>query len=134
MHHPRHSFVIRSLRIAAFLFCLKRVLIALAIPVLIVSLFKADSRATLASLATLGGIIPLSLAQWMFASAGKCPICMMPVLSLSGCAIHSRTRRVLGSHRLRVALSILLKGSFHCPYCHEPTMLRLKPVPTVRRR
>lgn len=129
MHHPRHAYTIRNLRVAALLLCLKRVLIAASVVILAVSLFRHDTRLSLISLAAIGIALLFALVQWIFASSARCPLCMMPVLSRKGCSTHRHARQFLGSLRLQVALSILFKGWFHCPYCNEPTVLRLKPLP-----
>jgi len=31
----------------------------------------------------------------------------------------------MGSHRLRVAMAIMFKNRFCCPYCNESTVLKL---------
>ena len=117
------------MRIAALMLCIKRLAIAVAIVILLVSAFMGDPRLSITGIALLGATLLFTLIQWMFASAAKCPLCMMPVLSRRGCSRHRHAKSLLGSQRLRVALSILLKGSFRCPYCNEPTVLRLKPLP-----
>ena len=129
MHHPRHAYTIRNLRAAAFLLCLKRALIAASAVILAVSLSRHDTRLSLMGLAAIGIALLFALVQWIFASSARCPLCMMPVLSRKGCSTHRHARPLLGSYRLRVALSILFKGCFHCPYCNEPTVLRLKALP-----
>ena len=114
---------------AALLLCLKRLVITIAIGFLLVSLVLASTRLSMVGVALLGATLVFTLIQWMFAAAAKCPLCMMPVLSRKGCSRHRHAKSLLGSQRLRVALSILLKGSFRCPYCNEPTVLRLKGLP-----
>jgi len=129
MHHPRHSHTIRSLRITAFLLCLKRLVIVGTAIVFVCSFVTYDRRLAILGLGLLGLTVLLALLQWMLASGARCSLCMMPVLSRKGCSKHRYAKRFLGSHRLRVALSILLKGSFRCPYCNEPTILKLKGDP-----
>ena len=106
--------------------CIKRLAVAAAIGFLLVSAMRADPRLSITGLSLLGATLLFTVIQWMFASAAKCPLCMMPVLSRKGCSRHRQAKSLFGSQRLRVALSILLKGSFRCPYCNEPTVLRLK--------
>lgn len=129
MHHPRHAHTIRSLRITAFLLCLKRLVIAGAVVVFLASFVTYDRKLGIVGLGLVGVAGLLAVLQWIFASGARCSLCMMPVLSRKGCSKHRHAKRLLGSHRLRVALSILLKGSFRCPYCNEPTILRLKGRP-----
>lgn len=126
MHHPRHAHTIRSLRITALLLCLKRLVIAGVLIVLITSFITADRQLAIVGLGLVGLVVLLALLQWISASGARCSLCMMPVLSRKGCSTHRHAKPLLGSRRLRVALSILLKGSFRCPYCNEPTILRLK--------
>ncbi|MCW1887636.1 hypothetical protein OKA04_23060 [Luteolibacter flavescens] len=77
------------------------------------------------------GAVLLAIFQWIFASGGKCPLCMMPVLVKKGCSRNRNAKCVAGSYRLPVAYGVLVKGHFRCPYCNEPTMLELRE--TVRR-
>jgi hypothetical protein len=56
----------------------------------------------------------------------RCPLCMVPPLQNRRCAKHNNVPTTLGSHRLRVALSILFIGSFRCPYCGEPTAMEVR--------
>jgi DNA-directed RNA polymerase subunit RPC12/RpoP len=56
----------------------------------------------------------------------RCPLCMVPPLQSRGCARHRTAEKTLGSYRLRVAKSILLAGSFRCPYCGEPTAMQVR--------
>ncbi len=129
MHRLRHAHTIRSLWIAAFLLCLKRVLIVGTAALFLSSFFYNDAQLSLYGLGLAGVTLLLALIQLLFASAAKCPLCLMPVLSRKGCSTHSNAKRFLGSHRLCVALSILLKRNFRCPFCNEPTVLRLKALP-----
>lgn len=129
MHRPRHSHTIRNLRIAAFLLCLKRLLIPVGLVLLLGSVVQHDTRWLVAGLVALGTSVVVALMKWIFSSNAKCPLCMMPPLGRKGCSRNRNAKRLLGSYRLRVALSILLKGRFRCPYCNEPTVLRLKPLP-----
>ncbi len=132
MHHPRHAFTIWNLRIAAFLLCFKRLLIPVAVVLPIGSILRQDPRWVVGGLGVLGLSGLVTLVQWIFSASAKCPLCMMPPLGRKGCSRNRNAKRLLGSYRLRVALSILLKGRFRCPYCNEPTVLRLKPLRQAR--
>lgn len=56
----------------------------------------------------------------------RCPLCMVPPLHNRRCSKHRSVRKVLGSHRLATALSILFKDCFRCPYCGEPTVMEIR--------
>jgi hypothetical protein len=134
MHRPRHAHTIRNLRIAAFLLCLKRLLIPVGLVLLLGSALRHDLRWAVAGAGVLGLSVGITFVQWIFSSSAKCPLCMMPPLGRRGCSRNRDAKRLLGSYRLRVALSILLKGRFRCPFCNEPTVLRLKPHPEPQRQ
>jgi hypothetical protein len=51
---------------------------------------------------------------------------MTPVLGNKDCTKHRSAKTLLGSHRLRVAVSLLCTGRFRCPYCGEPTLLEVR--------
>jgi hypothetical protein len=66
------------------------------------------------------------LMQWLIAARANCPLCLTPVLTAKDCAKHRNARSFLGSHRLRVALEILFRNCFRCPYCGESTALEVR--------
>ena len=114
------------MRFAAFLLCAKCVMFPAAATVLIYALLFQDQLLLMIAAGTflLGGCVVV--AQWIASQRTQCPLCMTPVLAKKGCSKHRSARTFLGSHRLRVALAILLKGSFRCPYCNEPTLLEVR--------
>ena len=64
-------------------------------------------------------VIPL----WIQGYHTNCPLCCTPVLAPKGCTKHRDAKKLMGSHRLRVALAILFPNRFRCPYCNESTAL-----------
>lgn len=133
MHRPRHAHTIFSLRMAAFLLFLTRALIPAALLLLLAAVVTADREWSKLGLILGGGALVIAVIQWIFASSAKCPLCMMPVLSRKGCSKHRLAARVAGSHRFPVALGVLFKGHFRCPFCNEPTLLEVR-EPSRRRR
>jgi hypothetical protein len=126
MHRLRTKSAIHRFRLAAILLCLQLILAPLACGILIHSFVINDRELTFISL----GILLLALLglvlQCLISRKTHCPLCMTAVLASRGCAKHRQARTFLGSHRLRVALAILFKNSFRCPYCHEPTVLQVR--------
>lgn len=64
--------------------------------------------------------------NFVISSRLRCPLCMVPPLLNLGCSKHQTAETLFGSHRLTVALSILFKSSFCCPYCGEPTAMEVR--------
>lgn len=126
MHRFASSSIIFRLRAAAFLFCLKCLLVPVVVGLLVYSFVEHDRELTIMAIG-LGVLTAILLfVQWMVAVRARCPLCMTPVLANKRCSKHRNARTLLGSHRLRVSLAILFKGRFHCPYCHEPSVLEVR--------
>lgn len=66
------------------------------------------------------------ILNFVMAGRIRCPLCMLPPLLNRRCTKHKGATTLLGSHRLNVAHSILLKDSFRCPYCGEPTAMQVR--------
>ncbi len=126
MHRFPSQSTISRFKFVAFLLCFRCVTVPAVIGFLVYSLIQDDHELTIIALA-LGFICAIaSITQWLLAGRTRCPLCLTPVLARKGCAKHRNARTVMGSHRLRVALAILLRGKFLCPYCHEPSALEVR--------
>jgi hypothetical protein len=126
MHRLHSKAAIHRLRIAALLVCFKCVMAPLAAGLLCYALVIHDQKLTLVAVGLMLLTVIFAISQWVVAARTSCPLCMTPVLAKKGCTKHRHARTVLGSHRLRVALTILFKNSFRCPYCNEPTLLEVR--------
>ena len=94
--------------------------------VLAYSIFQNDRELTYAAIGLGGVSIILAIAQWIAGRKTRCPLCMTPVMAANGCSKNRKALKLLGSYRLRVAVSVVCKGSFRCPYCNEPSVLQLR--------
>ena len=126
MHRFSSSSVVTRFKIASLLLCLKYLLAPAAVGLLVYSL--ATGRRHLTFLAIGLGVATLFVIfiQWIIAERARCPLCMTPVLANKACAKHRHSRPLCGSYRLRVALGVLFRGSFVCPYCHEPSVMQVR--------
>jgi len=126
MHRLRSIATVRRFRIAAFLVCAKCLLAPIAGGILIHSILTNDRDRTLIGLAAIAVTILTILLQWLFAARTNCPLCLTPVLANKHCSKHPKAKSLFGSHRLRVATSILLKNRLRCPYCNEATAMEVR--------
>jgi hypothetical protein len=126
MHRLPSNKTIWRFRFAAFLMCARWLLGPLAVGVMILALVAGDHRLAMLGGALLVLTLLIALPQWLLAARTGCPLCMTSVLANKHCATHRHARSVLGSYRLRVALAVLFRNSFHCPYCNEPTALEVR--------
>jgi uncharacterized Zn-finger protein len=130
MHRFQSKYIIQRLRITALLICIICMLAPLTLGGLVYAIAKNNHPLIFLAMSLGGATIVLGIIQSIVATRTRCPLCMTPVLSKKECAKHRNARTFLGSHRLRVALAIIFKASFVCPYCHEPAALKLR---TARR-
>lgn len=114
------------MRAAALLLCLKCLLYPLAVGLLVYALLVHDRQLIMVGVGTLLFAGLVMIIQWILAQRTQCPLCMTPVLAKKGCTKHRSAKSLLGSHRLRVALAILFRKSFRCPYCNEPSALEVR--------
>lgn len=126
MHRLRSKSTIYRFRVAALLLCLKCILMPACGILLIYSIIIHDDELTLWSMGLIILTTLMVILQWLIAARTSCPLCLTPVLAVKNCMKHRHARTFLGSHRLRVALGVLFKNSFRCPYCHEPTALEVR--------
>lgn len=94
--------------------------------ILIYSLIIHDKALTVLGIGLTAITMAMVVLQWIVSARTSCPLCMTPVLGQKRCMKHRHARTFMGSHRLRVALAILIKKSFRCPYCNEPTAMEVR--------
>jgi hypothetical protein len=123
MHKMPSVHAIRRMRLAAMLLLAKCLLTPAAAGVLIHSLATHDQGLTFLGLGMLLLAGLAVLLQWSVSNRANCPLCLTPVLANKRCVKHRNAKTLLGSHRLRVAVSLLFMRRFRCPYCGEPTLL-----------
>jgi hypothetical protein len=119
MHHPRSISAARRLRIASLLLLANRILILAGGGMLLGSISASNHHLMVIGSILVAISLVLIIAQWIAASRAGCPLCRTPVLAPMSCVKHRKARRLLGSYKLRVALSIMFMERFRCPYCNE---------------
>lgn len=87
----------------------------------------------LAALWCIAGTSMVALFQWLVAVSVRCPLCRSLALARDTCSKHRSAKRLFGSHRLRVACTIIFMKYFRCPYCGEPTSIKVRQASPRRR-
>jgi hypothetical protein len=126
MHRLHSKSQIFRFRLAAFLLCLKWLMIPCVAAVLLCSILNQDHKMAVIGIGLVVFTVLVMLLQWLVSQRTNCPLCMTPVLAYKGCVKHRRASGILGSYRLRVGLAVLFRNSFCCPYCNEPTELEVR--------
>ncbi len=126
MHRFHSKSVIFRLRFAALLLFLQYLLPVATLAVLIHSILTNDRQMALVAM-VLGLVCLVDIVmQCIVARKALCPLCMTAVLASRRCSKHRNAKKLVGSHRLPVAVDLWSKGSFTCPYCHEPSILEVR--------
>lgn len=121
---------------AAVCFLMYVLAAAPVIPLLVAFFVTSRRDLALESLRFGAAAILLWVIYGLFASGVPCPLCHVRVIAKNRCSLNRRAKRSFGSHRLRVALGVLLLNRFRCPYCGELTEVRARNrgVPRERRK
>jgi hypothetical protein len=126
MHRFPSKSVITRFRFAAFLLCCFFLMIPVVAGTLAYSIVMDDPELTKIGIALLALAALLAILQCLIGARTRCPLCMTPVLATRGCSKHRHARTLFGSHRLRVAVAILFRNGFKCPYCHESATMEVR--------
>lgn len=126
MHRLPTTSVLRRFRMASLLIILKILGLFPAFGVLGYGVLIRDVRWISYGGVIFGLLLLLLVFNMLLTSRLRCPLCMVPPLQNRGCSKHRNVERILGSHRLKVAVSILSRGYFSCPYCGEKTVMEAR--------
>jgi hypothetical protein len=126
MHRFRSHSIIARFRIVSLLIFLKLLMIPTSLGMIFYALFENDKPLLVKGTAASGLTICVAVTQWLLAARTRCPLCLTPVLAQKACAKNRNARKLFGSYRIRVAVGVLFKGSFRCPYCNEPTAMEVR--------
>ena len=124
MHRLKSKSTVYRFRLAALLLCTKYLLLTATCGVLLTALILNSHPYAMAGCVLAGLVMFIAFLQWLIATRTGCPLCMTPVLAKKQCVPHRQARAVFGNHRLRVALTVLFRGTFRCPYCYELTAVK----------
>ena len=137
MHKQRSLKALRALNIGAYHFVFNILLAIGAIGYFLYSAVLYDERGIMIG----GGLAVLwllsALIFFLKGASLRCSLCMNPVWAGRKCQKHSKAKPALGvSYRLGIALSVIFKGCYRCPYCGESFSARKsrKPGESSRRR
>jgi hypothetical protein len=126
MHRLPSSSTLWRFRVASVLMLLKFLSVPTSASFLCYGFISGENVWMLWAAVALAVGLGCIILNLMISGRLRCPLCMVPPLQNRGCSKHRNATTVLGSHKLTVALSILFKDSFRCPYCGEPTAMEVR--------
>jgi hypothetical protein len=114
------------------------ILLLLLIPCAVVmgcyTMLIMESAAAGIAIKLIGLALLVFLVHWLFSLRARCPRCLTGSFSRKGCSRHGSAKSLLGSHRLHVAVSVVFRNHFQCPYCGEFTAMKSRAAGSSRRR
>jgi len=126
MHRLRTRYAVNRFKVAAWLLAIKWPLVAVSVLVTAYAMSVFDTMLALMGLGVFMSCGMITIIQWLISARARCPLCLTQPVSVRACATNRNAKRLLGSHRLRVAVSIILHNHFRCPYCGETTILEVR--------
>jgi len=132
MHRLPSQYAVNRFKAAAWLLAIKWLLVSASVLVIAYALFVFDTWLAIMGLGVFVFCGVIAIIQWLVAARARCPLCLTQPVTVRGCATNRNAKRLFGSHRLQVAVSIILHNYFRCPYCGELTALEVRN--SLRRR
>jgi hypothetical protein len=126
MHRLPNRYAVNRFKAAAWLLAVKWLLVAFSALVIAYAVFVFDVMLAVTGLGVFMSCGVIAIMQWLIAARARCPLCLTQPVAVRGCATNRNAKRLFGSHRLRVAVSIILQNNFRCPYCGEMTTLEVR--------
>jgi hypothetical protein len=126
MHRLPFKISVVKFRVAAILLLVELAAFVAALGLLGYSVLLQRIELAYVGLDLLCLALLAALVQWIVGTGARCPLCRVPSLSSSQCSKNRKARHVMGSHRLYVALAVIVRGYFHCPYCGELTSIEVR--------
>lgn len=126
MHRFRSKSIIIRFQTVSLLILLKVLLVPSSLGILLYGIITNERKYIFLGGIVAGVTVILSVTQWILAARTRCPLCLTPVLAVKDCSKNRNAKKLFGSYRLRVAISVVLNGSFRCPYCNEPSAMKVR--------
>ena len=131
MHQLPSPGIVRRYRLAALCVVLKWILTAASALLLIYAVLIDRKEIALISIGMMMGAGFVTIGHLFAGIKARCPLCFVPSFSHQQQSKNSRALHFLGSYRVFVALSVLLRGWFQCPYCGEKTVMKARQIKTA---
>lgn len=120
MHRQFSQSTIWSLRLGSLHFIANIFSIIVGMILLVAGTAMRLDLYTLAGFVMLAvGILSILLFK-ICSAAMTCPVCVSRIWANTGCRKHKKSEKSLGlSYRLNIALKVLTRQPYRCPYCAE---------------
>lgn len=90
------------------------------------TILMMDGTYAVVALELIGLALLAFLTHRLCSLRARCPRCLTGSFSNKGCSLHGGAKRLLGSHRLHLALSVVFQNRIQCPYCGEFTAMKAR--------
>jgi hypothetical protein len=126
MHCLPNQTTVKRYRLAALLILLKWLLITGSLPLFGYALLVDRRDLSYLAIGLWGFAGFVAVSHWMTGARARCPLCLVPSFSHLQQSKSTKAKQVFGSYRFFVALGVIFKGCFHCPYCAKDVAVRTR--------
>lgn len=137
MHSIKNRRLVRGLKLASFFLIISLGSAIAALTSGVILLWDKSLLGFLPFAISLAASATCFVIYFIFSSSSRCQLCKSTTLRSLKCHRSNQATKLLGSYRLKVSTSILLRNHFRCPYCGERFDCRPKvstPPATVERQ
>ena len=127
-------FAVLRYKLSALGWILLLLLIPAALAASCYTMFVMEREPAGVAIKLIGLAVLVFLMHWVFSLRTRCPRCLTGLFTRKDCSRHGSSRSLLGSHRLRVAVSVIFRNHFQCPWCGESTAMKARTAQSSRRR
>ena len=121
MHRQSSTRALKLLRFGALHFLFNFLLLPTAVVLMMIWLVLGNREWLLIGSITVAVLILSVIMFFLIHRMWQCPLCMGRIWIRQGCRRHQKAVTAFGmSCRLGVALSVVKKQSYRCPYCGDP--------------
>jgi hypothetical protein len=124
MHCLPNQTVVKRFRATAFLIILKWLLVPGSLALFAYALLLSRRDLGNLSIGLFGFAGFVSISHLMMGARARCPLCLVSSFSHIQVSKSTRAKHFLGSYRLFVALGVIFKRCFHCPYCGKDVAIK----------
>jgi hypothetical protein len=126
MHRLASYQILRRFRIVSLLLLLMFLTLPVAAGFLGYGVFSKDIGLMRMAGMIFGFGVFLKMLIYVMSARLKCPLCLGAPFRNLGCTRHRTAEKLLGSYQAEVAVAVLFKDKFRCPYCGERTVMQVR--------
>ena len=132
MHYVKSSARANAFRRASIILIFAALSIVIAVGAIVNTLIQKTEESLWLLGISIISALAFSILALIVSGTCRCQLCQASTMRSLKCTHHKNAQKLAGSYRLRIAVSVLAKGSYRCSYCGEAFSLKPKPADLSR--